>query len=286
MFHSGLRTGTRCKKGNSFYQEKAFFMYSLKNKIVFITGASSGIGAACAHQFAQHGANLLLAARRIEQLENYAQKLRSSFHVKIHAMKLDVRKISEVETALNGLPQEWKNISVLVNNAGLARGMEPLHEGRIDDWEEMIDTNVKGLLYISRTVIPGMIERSGGHIINIGSAAGHWVYPKGNVYCATKFAVAALTEGLRMDLLGTPLRVSTIDPGLVETEFSVVRFHGDTQRAKTPYTGMTPLNADDIADAVLYSATRPPHVNIQEIILMPTAQAAISLVHRKQTETN
>lgn len=261
-------------------------MYSLKDKIVFITGASSGIGAACARQFAQQGANLLLAARRIEQLEEYAQKLRSNFHVKIYTMRLDVRRFPEVETALNGLPPEWKNISVLVNNAGLARGMERLQEGRVDDWEEMIDTNVKGLLYVTRAVIPGMIERNEGHIINIGSAAGHWVYPNGNVYCATKHAVAALTEGLRMDLFGTSLRVSTIDPGLVETEFSIVRFHGDAQRAKSTYAGMTPLTADDIADAVLYSATRPPHVNIQEIILMPTAQAAISLVHRKQSEAH
>ncbi len=257
-------------------------MYSLKKKIVFVTGASSGIGAACAHQFAQHGADLLLAARRMDRLEDYAQKLRNKYQVKVHTVKLDVRKFSEVEAALNELPQEWKNISVLLNNAGLARGMEPLQQGRVDDWEEMIDTNIKGLLYVSRGVIPGMIDRGEGHIINIGSAAGHWVYPKGNVYCATKHAVAALTEGLRMDLLGTPLRVSTIDPGLVETEFSIVRFHGDVQRADATYAGMTPLNADDIADAVLYCATRSPHVNIQEIILMPTAQASISLVHRKQ----
>ncbi len=256
-------------------------MHSLKNKIVFITGASSGFGAASAHQFAELGAKLLLCARRIDRLQTLADELRKKFSIEIYTIQLDVRKRSDVQRALANLPTEWKNISVLVNNAGLSRGLDTIQDGNIDDWDEMIDTNVKGLLYITRAVVPGMVERNDGHIINIGSAAGHWMYPKGNVYSATKFAVKALTQGMKMDLLGTPIRVSTVDPGLVETEFSIVRFHGDKEKARAAYKGMTPLSADDVAETVVWIATRPPHVNVNEVILMPTDQSHTMLVHRK-----
>jgi 3-hydroxy acid dehydrogenase/malonic semialdehyde reductase len=192
-----------------------------------------------------------------------------------------VRDQPAVECAVSGLPSEWSAIEVLVNNAGLSRGLDKLHEGKLDDWEEMIDANIKGLLYVSRAVIPGMVKRGRGHIINIGSIAGYEVYPGGNVYCATKFAVRALSKGLRIDLNGTPLRVSEVAPGMVETEFSMVRFHGDKERAGKVYQGLTPLSPDDIADAVVYCATRPPHVNISEMIVMPTDQASPTIVYRR-----
>jgi 3-hydroxy acid dehydrogenase / malonic semialdehyde reductase len=256
-------------------------MYSLKGNVVFITGASSGIGRSCAMAFAPLGVKLLLAARRRERLEALAAELRQNFPVQVHVLELDVRDQPSVERAVNGLPAEWSAIEVLVNNAGLSRGLDKLHEGKLQDWEEMIDTNIKGLLYVSRAVIPGMVARNSGHIVNIGSIAGHEVYPGGNVYCATKFAVNALSKGLRLDLNGTPIRVSEVAPGLVETEFSIVRYRGDGEKAGKAYQGMTPLTGDDIADAVVYCATRPPHVNISEMIVMPTAQAATFLVHRK-----
>ncbi|TET94725.1 MAG: SDR family NAD(P)-dependent oxidoreductase, partial [Candidatus Zixiibacteriota bacterium] len=203
-------------------------MSNLDNKIALITGASSGIGAACARKFAEQGVRLILAARRTERLE----KLAAELSVETHLIQLDVRDRKAVEKVIYGLPSEWENIDILVNNAGLSRGLHKLHEGNIDSWEEMIDTNVKGLLYVSRAVIPGMVARGRGHIINIGSIAGHEVYPGGNVYCATKHAVDALSKGMRIDLVDTPIRVSTVDPGLVETEFSQVRFYGDKERAK------------------------------------------------------
>ncbi len=255
--------------------------YSLKDSIVLITGASSGIGASCAQQFAQLGARLLLTARRTDRLNTLADRLKKERQIQVHAFALDVRNQPEVEQALQSLPEEWKTIDVLVNCAGLSRGLDKLQEGKISDWEEMIDTNVKGLLYITRAILPGMISRNRGHVINIGSIAGHWVYPAGNVYCASKYAVKALSEGLKMDLLGTQIRVSSIDPGLVQTEFSLVRFHGDGERAKKVYEGLQPLSPDDIADAVIYCATRPPHVNINEIIVMPVAQASATMVHRR-----
>lgn len=261
-------------------------MYSLKNKVVFITGASSGIGASCAVQFAQQGAKLLLAARRIERLDAFAEGLGKKYSVDVKTLQLDVRSRKEVESTVSALPDTWGRVSVLVNNAGLASGLATLQEGDVDDWEKMIDTNVKGLLYVTRAVVPGMIERGEGHIINIGSIAANEFYPKGNVYCATKAAVNALTNTLRLDLNGTSVRVSTVDPGLVETEFSVVRFHGDKERADKTYEGITPLTADDIADAVMYCATRPPHVNIQQVVLTPTDQASTTIVHRKQTRQN
>ncbi len=195
-------------------------------------------------------------------------------------MYLDVRDCHAVTKFIHKLPTDWQHVGILINNAGLSRGLDKIHEGKFEDWEEMIDTNVKGLLYVSRTIIPGMVERKKGTIINIGSIAGHEVYPAGNVYCATKHAVDAITKGIRMDLVDTPIRVCTIDPGLVETEFSEVRFHGDKERARKTYQNMTPLKPEDIADAVFYAATRPPHVQIAELIIMPTAQASTTLVHR------
>jgi serine 3-dehydrogenase len=252
-------------------------MIDFKNKTVFITGASSGIGAACARIFASHGARLILSARR----EDRVRDLASTLAVETHVMSLDVRDQKQVQKKIDSLPAGWSAIDLLLNNAGLARGLSRLHEGDLNDWQEMIDTNIKGLLYISRAVVPGMITRNNGTIINIGSIAGHEVYPGGNVYCATKHAVDALTRGLRIDLAGTAIRVSTVDPGMVETEFSLVRFHGDSQKAKNVYQGMQPLTADDIADAVYYCASRPPHVQIAEIIILPTAQRSATLVDRK-----
>jgi serine 3-dehydrogenase len=248
---------------------------------VLITGASAGIGAACARAFAAAGARLILAARRTERLEAIAEELQRAHGTGTHQLALDVRELGVVTQLLAQLPAEWEAIDVLVNNAGLGRGLDPLQEGDPTEWDEMIDTNVKGLLYVTRAVLPGMIERGRGHVINLGSVAGHEVYPGGNVYAATKHAVDAITRGLRMDLLGTPVRVSTVDPGLVETEFSTVRFRGDEERAKRVYHGYQPLTPADVADAVLYCATRPPHVNIDEIILKPVAQASAMLVHRE-----
>ncbi len=250
-------------------------------RTVLVTGASAGIGAACARAFAGAGARLVLAARRAERLEALAAELRDAHGADSHLLELDVRDAEAVAAALGGLPAEWAQVDVLVNNAGLGRGLEKAHEGSPADWDEMVDTNVKALLYVTRAVVPGMVARRRGHVVNIGSVAGHEVYPGGAVYCATKHAVGAITRGLRMDLLGTGVRVSTVDPGMVETEFSVVRFHGDRERADRVYAGMTPLVADDVADAVLWCATRPPHVNVDEIILKPTDQASATLVSRK-----
>jgi len=255
-------------------------MTSLRNKVVFITGASSGIGLACARIFAADGARILITARRVDRLAKLADELRAAHGVSVHAFALDVRDSGAVERTIAGLPPEWSAIDVLVNNAGLSRGLDKIHEGKISDWEEMIDTNIKGLLYISRAVIPGMVKRNAGHIINIGSIAGHELYPGGNVYCGTKFAVKAISQGMRIDLVATPIRVSSVDPGMVETEFSLVRYHGDKERADKTYKGFTPLTPDDIADAVHYCATRPPHVNINDMIVMPQAQAGVLVVHR------
>jgi len=264
-----------------FVKSKESDMYSLKDKVVFITGASSGIGKSCTRAFAAQGARILMCARRDGRLKTFAADLKKEFRVPVHHFALDVRDQPAVERAVAGLAKDWRRIEILVNNAGLSRGLAKLHEGLLSDWEEMIDTNVKGLLYVSRAVIPGMVERGSGHIINIGSIAGYEVYPSGNVYCATKFAVRALSKGLRLDLNGTPIRVSEVAPGMVETEFSIVRFHGDTERAGKVYQGLMPLAPEDIADAVVWCATRPPHVNVSKVIVMPTAQASTTLVHRK-----
>lgn len=258
-------------------------MTSLKETIVCITGASSGIGAACAEEFARSGSRLLVIARRKERLDELARTLRVTFSAETHVLPLDIRHRHEVEAAFASLDRAWNNIGILVNNAGLARGLAKLHEGNVEDWEEMIDTNIKGLLYITRAVLPGMIERKKGHVINIGSIAGHQTYPMGNVYSATKFAVVGLTRSLRMDVLVTPIRVSSVDPGLVQTEFSKVRFRGDAGRAAKTYEGMTPLTPKDVAEAVVFCATRPAHVNISEIQMTPTDQASVTMVYRRGT---
>ncbi len=255
----------------------------LHDKTILITGASSGIGAACARSVAAAGAKLLLLARRTEKLEILLAELVASGIDRAHLQPLtvDVRDRERVAAVLSDLPSQWQAIDILINNAGLSRGLNKLQEGSIDDWEEMIDTNVKGLLYVTRAVVPGMIARGCGHVVNLGSIAGHQTYPQGNVYCATKAAVRSITEGLKIDLLGTPVRVTSIDPGLVDTEFSTVRFHGDTARAATVYEGLQPLTAEDIADTILFCLTRPAHVNISEMLLVPTAQATPTLVYRE-----
>ena len=256
-------------------------MGRLNEKIVFITGATAGIGEACAYDFAREGANLILCARRMEKLEQIVNKIKKEFGVKVHYFQLDVRDKYAVESVIAALPDEWKNIDILVNNAGLARGFGKMDNGDIEAWEEMIDTNVKGLLYVSRQVLPLMTARNRGHVINIGSVAGHEVYPNGNVYCATKFAVHALSKGIRYDLLDKKIKVTTIAPGLVETEFSEIRFSGNKDRAKQVYKGIQPLVAKDISDLVLFAATRPEHVNINEIEVTPTAQASSTQVYRE-----
>mgnify|MGYP001081835770 FL=1 len=253
---------------------------TLTGRIVLITGASSGIGEACAEAFAALGANLILAARRTDRLTEVAARVESVHSVRVHLVPLDVRDLGVVTHVLGNLPDGWRAIDVLVNNAGLARGFEPLAEGDTRDWDEMIDTNVKGLLYVTRAILPGMLERRAGHIINLGSIAGREPYPRGTVYCGTKAAVEMISRALRMDLLGTPIRVTNILPGMVETEFSRVRFHGDTDRAAKVYEGVTPLTAADVAEAVVFAATRPPHVNIDEIMLKPVAQESSNHVAR------
>ncbi|HEY9650988.1 MAG TPA: SDR family oxidoreductase [Coleofasciculaceae cyanobacterium] len=256
-------------------------MVSIKDQIALITGASSGIGEACARVFAQAGAKLILCARRQERLEQLAEQLRKEHKCELYLVSLDVRDCSAVQSTLDTLPTPWSTIDILINNAGLSRGLDKFHEASIQDWEEMIDTNIKGLLYMTRAIVPGMVSRAKGHIINIGSIAGHITYPGGSVYCATKAAVKSISEGLKQDLLGTPVRVSSVDPGLVETEFSLVRFHGDAERADKVYKGLTPLTPDDVADVVLFCATRLPHVNISDVILMPVDQASPTLVNRQ-----
>lgn len=256
-------------------------MTSLKNQIILITGASSGIGTACAKIFAGAGAKLILAARRLERLQELADTLSQEFSVEIHLLQLDVRDRIAVESAISTLPPSWSDIDILINNAGLSRGLDKLHEGNFQDWEEMIDTNIKGLLYLSRYVVPGMVSRDRGHVVNLGSIAGHQTYPGGNVYCATKAAVRVISEGLKQDLLGTPVRVTSVDPGMVETEFSEVRFHGNIERANKVYQGVTPLTADDVADVIFFCVTRSPHVNINEVVLMPVDQASATLVNRR-----
>jgi serine 3-dehydrogenase len=247
------------------------------NKIALVTGASSGIGEATARKLAAAGYDLILAARRIDRLQQLAKDLK----VETHLIQLDVRDRKAVDKAIAELQPRWQSIDLLVNNAGLSRNLDKLHEGKPDSWDEMIDTNVKGLLYMSRAVIPGMVARGKGHVINVGSIAGHEVYPRGNVYCASKFAVDALTKGMMMDLVDTPVRVSTVDPGLVETEFSRVRFYGDDERAKKVYQGLKPLTGDDIADAIVWIASRPEHVNIAQVVVLPKAQASALVTVRK-----
>ncbi|MCS7293599.1 MAG: SDR family NAD(P)-dependent oxidoreductase [Gloeomargarita sp. SKYBB_i_bin120] len=247
-----------------------------------ITGASSGIGLECARVLAPLGVRLILVARRRERLETLAQELQAQYGTPCWVSQLDVRDWQAVQEWFAQLPPAWQAIDVLINNAGLSRGLEPLYAGAVDDWEEMIDTNLKGLLYMTRLVLPGMVARGRGHVVNIASIAGIDAYPGGNVYCATKAAVRMLGDALKHDLLGTPVRVTTINPGLVETEFSEVRFHGDRERAKRVYQGLTPLTGRDVAETVAFCLTRPPHVNIQELTLLPVDQANVLRVHRRE----
>lgn len=254
--------------------------FDLSNRTVLITGASSGIGSACARQVASAGAKVILSARRKEKLQALADELEESYQTQTLLLPLDVQKSAAVSDFVDGLPALWKTIDVLINNAGLSRGLDPQQSGVLQDWEEMIDTNIKGLLYMTRAVVPGMIERQAGHVVNIGSIAARYTYPGGSVYCATKSAVKVLSEGLKIDLLGTPIRVTNIEPGLVETEFSNVRFRGDTERAEGVYRGMTALTPDDIADSILFAITRPRHVNISELYVIPTDQSSGTLINR------
>ncbi|MGD0736707.1 MAG: SDR family NAD(P)-dependent oxidoreductase [Terracidiphilus sp.] len=253
---------------------------SLKGKLVFITGASSGIGAATALAFAAEGARLLLAARRAGKLAEVASLALQRGAASVHSIDLDVRDHRAVQEAIDTLPETWAEIDVLVNNAGLSRGLDKLYMGKLEDWEEMIDTNVKGLLYVSRAVVPGMVVRGHGHVVNLGSTAGELTYPNGAVYCASKAAEKAINDGLRQDLLGTPVRVSSIDPGMVETDFSLVRFRGDHERATRVYKGLTPLTPEDVADAIVWAVSRPAHVNIAHVVLTSIHQANSLLFHR------
>jgi serine 3-dehydrogenase len=249
-------------------------MQDLQHKSVFITGASSGIGMACALMFAKQGANLILAARREDKLAALAVQIKAiNPQISLQVLNLDVQQRQQVAENLANIGP----IDILVNNAGLAAGLDKIQEANIDDWENMINTNVKGLLYVTKAILPAMLQRNSGHIINIGSVAAHLVYPGGSVYCATKAVVRSISAGLRQDILGSHVRVSEIDPGMVETEFSKVRFKGDTERADKVYEGLQPLTADDVADAVIYCATRKPHINIAEMILYPTMQAGTSV---------
>lgn len=251
-------------------------------KTVLITGASAGFGEATAREFARLGAKLVLVARREDRLHALADELKSAHGTESLCLKLDVRDAIATRQSLESLSAKWKLVDILINNAGLSRGLGKLHEGSMEDWEEMIDVNIKGLLTVSRAVIPWMVERDSGHVINIGSIAGREVYPGGNVYCATKYAVRALTKAMAIDLFGTQIRVSTVDPGLAETEFSLVRFRGDKVRAAVPYQGVKALSATDVAEAVVWTASRPAHVNVSELVLMPTAQRTPTMVHRTQ----
>lgn len=256
----------------------------IAGKWALVTGASAGIGLACARRFAADGAHLILWARRSDRLEQEAREIheRSGGGIQVRTAVVDVRERAEVDAAVAALVAEAIVPDILLNSAGLAAGLDKLHEGNPDDWDRMIDTNVKGLLYVSRAVLPHMVRLGRGHVVNLGSLAGHQTYPKGNVYGATKYAVRALTEGMHLDLVGTPVRVSSIDPGLVETEFSVVRFHGDAARAKTVYQGMRPLTADDVAEVVSFVVNLPLHVDVLDLVLMPTAQRSTQVVHREE----
>lgn len=258
---------------------------SLKGKRVLITGASAGFGEACARAFAAQGSHLELWARRKDRLDALKSEIEDRHGVPVGVLAVDVRDRDTIHRAIAALERDGKPIDILVNNAGLASGLDPVQEGNYDDWDAMIDTNLKGLLNVSREVLPGMLERNAGHIINIGSVAGYIAYPKGNVYAATKFAVRGLTEGMNIDMFGTRVRVSSVDPGAAETEFSMVRFHGDEARAEKVYEGFEPLTAEDVADAVLYVAGVPEHVNVSKLVMLPTAQRNPYLIHRESKKS-
>lgn len=249
----------------------------MTKKIALITGATSGIGRATAHEFAKHGINLVLCGRRQERLNTIKKTL--SKNVDVYTLNFDVRDKEDVLRAINSLPENFKSIDILINNAGNAHGLDPIHDGDLDDWDAMMDINVKGLLYVSKAIMPQMIERQSGHIINIGSSAGKEVYPKGNVYCASKHAVLAITEGMRLDLNPHNIKVSAINPGLVETEFSKVRFKGDA-KADTVYNGYKALQPEDVAEAIYFTVSRPAHVNIADVLMFCTAQASSTIVKK------
>lgn len=252
----------------------------MKGKLIFITGATSGIGEACARKFAEMGSNLILNGRNTEKLEGLKEEL-TARGVEVLTLPFDVRNREEMRRAVDSLEGKWQQIDVLVNNAGLVLGMDKEHEGSLDEWDIVIDTNIKALLAMTRMIVPGMVERQRGHIINIGSIAGDAAYAGGSVYCATKAAVKALSDGLRIDLVDTPLRVTNVKPGMVETNFSVVRFRGDKDKADAVYNGIRPLTGEDIADVVYYAASAPEHVQIAEVLVMPTYQATGTVCHRQ-----
>jgi 3-hydroxy acid dehydrogenase / malonic semialdehyde reductase len=253
----------------------------LRDKIVFISGASSGIGEAAARRFAKEGAVLLLCARSVQKLEMLKDELENACSAKIYTYELDVRDRKAVDKVFELIPEELRNIDVLVNNAGLAQGLDKLQEGSLEDFETMIDTNIKGLLYLTRKIVPIMVKNQKGHVINIGSLAGVYAYPNAAVYCATKAAVKFISDGLRMDVVDTPIRVTNVQPGMVETNFSVARFHGDEERAANVYKGIKPLTAEDIADIIIYAASAPEHVQICEVTVTPTHQASSGVVYKR-----
>ena len=250
-------------------------------KIIMITGATAGFGWATAMKFAKNGYNIIITGRRKERLDELEKKLITSGNIKVLPLNFDVRNNDEVKSVIGNLPEEWKDIDILVNNAGLAVGLDPLHKGDTDDWNRMVDTNIKGLLYVTRAVAPLMVERGKGHIFNIGSIAGKGVYEGGNVYCATKAAVDSLTRSMRIDMLKHNIRVTQIAPGMADTEFSIVRFKGDTERAEKVYKGFEALTGDDIADAIYYCATLPAHVCINDLVITPTQKADVCFNYRK-----
>jgi hypothetical protein len=250
--------------------------------VAIITGATSGIGRATAELLARNNHDVIITGRRSDKLDSVEEEIRSKTDADVLALSFDIRDQEAVEKSLKKLTGKWIEIDVLVNNAGLAAGLDHIHEGSLEDWEEMIDTNLKGLLYITRLITPGMVSRKKGHVINIGSIAGKEAYEKGNVYNATKFAVDGLTQGMRIDLVEQGIKVTAINPGAVETEFSLVRFKGDREEADKVYKGFTPLYAEDIAEAILFAITRPPHVNIDDLVIMPTAQARSRKINRSE----
>lgn len=261
---------------------KAIFHYfrktkitSIMNKIVLITGATAGIGEATAHLFAQYNYSLILTGRRTDRLEELKKQLEATYiQIEVRTLAFDIRSNEETTAAFESLPEAWQNVDILINNAGLAAGLAPIQSGDVEDWDQMIDTNIKGLLYITRLVSPGMVERGSGHIINVSSIAGKESYPNGSVYCGTKHAVSSITKAMRIDLVPHGVKVGAVCPGMVETEFSMVRFKGDQEKADAVYQGLTPLYAQDIAETIYFMASRPAHVNIDDILVMPTAQAS------------
>jgi 3-hydroxy acid dehydrogenase/malonic semialdehyde reductase len=249
-------------------------------KIVLVTGATAGIGLSTARIFAKNGYKLIITGRRSDRLKEIETEIKSLYNVNVLSLNFDVRNLQDVEAYLGKLPPEWTNIDILVNNAGLAVGLGHIDDGVIDDWERMIDTNIKGLLYVTRIISPLMVKRNTGHILNISSIAGKEVYENGNVYCATKYAVDALSKAMRIDLVKHNIKVTNIAPGMVDTEFSLVRFKGDMEKATVPYNGMKPLTGDDIADVIYYCSTLPEHVNINDILIMPSSQASATVINR------